>query len=75
MLPCHIWDKQPASFHVGPGSIPGQILWDFGLQSERRADFLRVLPFPLPILIPPTHDSYHQTLYGIVMDSDVEEAT
>jgi hypothetical protein len=38
----------------GPGSSTGQVMWDLWWKSGTGADFLRVLRFSLPILIPPT---------------------
>jgi hypothetical protein len=49
--PCH---SSPASHRGGPGSSPGQVMWDLCGQSGTGEGFLRVLRFPLPILIPPT---------------------
>jgi hypothetical protein len=46
----------PASHRGGPGSSPGQVMWDCGTQSCTGARFLRVLRFPL-------HFSFHRLLH------------
>jgi hypothetical protein len=51
---CSSGSQLPASHHGGQGSIPVQVMWDLCGQSGTGAGFLRVLWFPLPILIPPT---------------------
>jgi hypothetical protein len=42
------------SYRGCPGSSPLQVMWDMWGESDTGAGFLRVLQFPLPILIPPT---------------------
>jgi hypothetical protein len=46
--------ESSASHRGGPGSIPDQVSGICGGQSGTGAGFIRVLRFPLPILIPPT---------------------
>jgi hypothetical protein len=36
----------------GPGSLLGQVMWECGEQTGNEAGFLRILPFPFPILLP-----------------------
>jgi hypothetical protein len=43
-----------SSHHDSPGLSPYQIMWDFWWQSDTESNFLRLLLFPLPILIQPT---------------------
>jgi hypothetical protein len=44
----------PAYYRGGPGSSPIQDMWDLWRTKLHWGSFLRVLRFPLPILIPPT---------------------
>jgi hypothetical protein len=37
-----------------PGSNPGQVMWDLWWTKWHWGRFFRVLPFPLPSVIPPT---------------------
>jgi hypothetical protein len=53
--PCHSSGGYLQASHRGdPGWNPGQAMWNCGRQSGTGTGFLRVLRFPLPILIPPT---------------------
>jgi hypothetical protein len=45
--------NSPAADHDGLGSIPGQLMWGSSQQSGTRAGFVRVLWFPLPVVISP----------------------
>jgi hypothetical protein len=46
--------SRPASHRCDPGSSPGQIMWDLWWTNWHLCSFLRVLRFPLSILVPPT---------------------
>jgi hypothetical protein len=54
-LSFHFFSNQAfVSHRDNPGSNPGQVMWDLWWTKWHWGMFLRVLRFPVPILIPPT---------------------
>ena len=51
-----------ASYHEGPGSVPGQPMWK---RDSRTGFFSKYFSFPLTIIIPPIHHTHSSIIWGV----------